>query len=650
MDEDTSLSCNSSSAEEDLTENAEIRHVESEGEIIPPNSEASLEIGEKQINQHGVASCHSPSPCIFRTPYPELRFQTYPELYFQKPNMVSIGPYHRGENLPLENNKYFFLEKFISRTRNQGKDLRFCVQYMMTLERCTRRCYSEDLSMSSLDFVEMMLVDACFILEVLRHFGRSEESEDGFFPIEPWKIPILVLDLLMLENQIPFFVLEKLFDLSESGEGTATLSVTTMALNFIGLAFPGSMDFSCKSNHLEANHLLDLFLESIRPLNRSTISNSLHLKTMVIPKSVRSFLKKINPKNQAGLSKIGQDILLETPATVPKPKESESSISMGVKPEQQCDPAPPVHLMRSAMELRSSGIKFRRRRANRFTDINFKNGVLEIPPVIINDLFLAMLINCMALEHCSAQRSKDLTAYVSFMSSLVTHSTDAELLSSNGIISRFSYDDKTVAESFHSLAVETFNLDIQDSYLSKTLKETERYYTIWKGNMRWWRCFRRYFGIALFCITNFMFAFNRLTSGLNWMLHLLKEIKFLVHSPLDLGLNFMLHLVKKIKFLGHSCLVLDLSDILVFCFVYLIVVIMILMRPKHGSNIVDDCEIPALSTLTDVGHSLDISEKSVDDSTGVSCSYETAMDNGKDIEPDQDKSHEVLEAEQVNIL
>ncbi|XP_022717722.1 uncharacterized protein LOC111276204 [Durio zibethinus] len=613
IDEDTSLSCNSSSAEEDPTEHGEICHVKSEGEIIPPNSEASLEIGEKQINLHGDPSCGSLSPCIFRTPYPELDFQ--------KPQLVSIGPYHRGENLPLENSKYFFLEKFMSRTKHQGKDLRFYVQDMVTLERRTRRCYSEVLSMSSLDFVEMMLVDACFILEVLRHFGRSEESEDGFFPIEPWKIPILVQDLLMLENQIPFFVLEKLFNLSESEEGTATLSVTTMALKFMGLVFPGSMDFSCKSNHLEADHLLDLFLESIRPLNRSTISNSLHLKTIVIPKSVHSFLKKINPRNQAGVSKIGQDILLETPATIPKLKESEPSISMGVKPEQQCDPPPPVHSMRSAMKLQSSGIEFRRRRANRFTDINFKDGVLEIPPVIINDLFLAILINCMALEHRSEQRSKDLTAYVSFMIGLITDSTDAELLSSNGIISRFSYDDKTVAESFHSLGEKTLNLDIQDSYLSKTWKEIERYYTICEGKTwRWWRCCRRYYGIALFCITNFMFAFYRLTSGLNLMLPLVKEVKFLGHSTLDLGL----------------------SEFLVFCFLSLIIVIMIVQRvaPTLMRMMIEKYQRSRDLQMSNIHYP---SERSVDDGTEV---YETAMDNGKDIEPDQDECHEDLEAEQ----
>ncbi|XWS10430.1 hypothetical protein CRYUN_Cryun39dG0077000 [Craigia yunnanensis] len=115
----------------------------------------------------------------------------------EEPQLVSIGPYHKGKNLSLEKYKYLFLEKFMFRTRNQGKDLCFYVRHMMTLEWRTRRCYAEDLPMSSSEFVEIMLVDGCFIMEVLRHFGRSEESEDGFFPIEPWQIPVMVQDLLM---------------------------------------------------------------------------------------------------------------------------------------------------------------------------------------------------------------------------------------------------------------------------------------------------------------------------------------------------------------------------------------------------------------------------------------------------------------------
>ncbi|KAK8706180.1 hypothetical protein V6N13_049755 [Hibiscus sabdariffa] len=203
------------------------------------------------------------------------------------------------------------------------------------------------------------------------------------------------------------------------------------------------------------------------------------------------------------------------------PVQSQSSSSERVQLEQQCDP--PVHLIRSVTELRTSDIQFWPRRANRFTDINFKAGVLEFPPVTINDHFIAILINCMAFEHCSVRSSKDLTAYVSFMSSLIRHPTDSKSLCSNGIVSTFSNNDKTITDSFHLISRYISNLDIQDSYLSGTLKATESYYTRIGRTWRWRRFVMRYSGISLFCIANLLFAFYRLRPVVFLMIHFVKE-------------------------------------------------------------------------------------------------------------------------------
>ncbi|XP_022734674.1 UPF0481 protein At3g47200-like [Durio zibethinus] len=550
------------SAEGDLSEEGVDRGVQICSGIIPSKSEASVKIGEEKVYHHGDKSCSSSSdPSIFRTPFPGLEFQ--------EPQLASIGPYNKSKNLPLENYKYSFLDKFMSRTRNQGKDLCFFVRHMMTLEWRARRCYAEDMPMSSPEFVEMLLVDGCFIIEVLRHFGRSEESDHGVFPIEPWRIPILVQDLLMLENQIPFFVLGELFDLSES-EGTATVSLPTMALKFFDLAFPRSMDFSYKTNHLEADHLLELFLQSIRP-----------------------------------------------------------SISKRVQLEQQCYPPPPVHLIKSVMALRTSGIELRTRRADRFTDVNFKNGALTIPPVTINDLFITILNNCVAFEQRSKRNSKDLTAYVSFMCSLIRQPKDVELLCSNGIISRFSHNDKKVADSFHSLWLNVCDVDTQDSYLSKTLMETERYYTSEvNGRTRClWRHFLRYWRIILFCITNFMFGFNLLRSVIKLRTHFVKVVKFLGDNicVLSQGLICFFFDPVFLKFRLRPNTESGLSKVFVFFFLNLIT-LMILVSSKPTSNF-DKLDI-------EVECSPNKSEQSTSDGSGESCSYEMAAVDKKVIKID----------------
>jgi len=58
------------------------------------------------------------------------------------------------------------------------------------------------------DFVKMILMDSICILELfLRNYYRLWESDDPKLA-DQWMTPLLMLDLVLLENQLPFFVLE----------------------------------------------------------------------------------------------------------------------------------------------------------------------------------------------------------------------------------------------------------------------------------------------------------------------------------------------------------------------------------------------------------------------------------------------------------
>lgn len=90
---------------------------------------------------------------------------------------------------------------------------------MLRIEARTRRCYSANVLMSNEDFAEMMLLDGCFLTEILCHLGRDESDADldldGPIFTRPWLIPMLVRDIVQLERQLPLFVLKSLF--SKSG-------------------------------------------------------------------------------------------------------------------------------------------------------------------------------------------------------------------------------------------------------------------------------------------------------------------------------------------------------------------------------------------------------------------------------------------------
>ncbi|KAL4632329.1 hypothetical protein ACB092_04G042600 [Castanea dentata] len=80
------------------------------------------------------------------------------------------------------------------------------------MEESIRGCYEEIVDLTSDRFVKMILLDAIFILELFIKATSSQISDDPNV-VDPRYVAIMV-DLLLLENQLPFFVIEKLHHLA----------------------------------------------------------------------------------------------------------------------------------------------------------------------------------------------------------------------------------------------------------------------------------------------------------------------------------------------------------------------------------------------------------------------------------------------------
>ncbi|KAK9208297.1 hypothetical protein WN944_000651 [Citrus x changshan-huyou] len=144
-----------------------------ENQYTISNIVASVSRRLEERRRRNVVGNRKPSVSIFKLP----SSLTGINYKYTQPEMVSIGPYHHGKDhlLEFEEYKWFFLE--------------------------------------------MMLLDGCFLIEILCHLGRDESDADLNFddPIftRPWLIPMLVRDIVKLETQLPLFVLKLLF--SKSG-------------------------------------------------------------------------------------------------------------------------------------------------------------------------------------------------------------------------------------------------------------------------------------------------------------------------------------------------------------------------------------------------------------------------------------------------
>nr|XP_029117272.1 UPF0481 protein At3g47200-like [Elaeis guineensis] len=119
---------------------------------------------------------------------------------------------------------------------------------MRSMEGKARSYYSEDVSMGSQKFLEMLLMDGCFILHSLK---QSAE-----FPLDE-----IIIDLLRLENQIPFFVLDKLSRCVDPPQ-----DIIQLALHSFGnLRTLGSRYLDIRPDIGQVRHLLHLFRLSLDP-------------------------------------------------------------------------------------------------------------------------------------------------------------------------------------------------------------------------------------------------------------------------------------------------------------------------------------------------------------------------------------------------
>ncbi|KAG6718423.1 hypothetical protein I3842_04G148300 [Carya illinoinensis] len=150
-----------------------------------------------------------PNRCIYKVPYHlrNLNRKSY------TPQVISIGPLHHGNKnfQTMEKYKVKYLNAFASRVNMSIESLLVIVRN--NKERIGQ-CYAETIELDSDEFVKMILLDATFIIEYfLRDMFPVQWTDEDRTVMKPWIIARMQLDFLLLENQLPFFILEELYQL-----------------------------------------------------------------------------------------------------------------------------------------------------------------------------------------------------------------------------------------------------------------------------------------------------------------------------------------------------------------------------------------------------------------------------------------------------
>ncbi|XP_028802472.1 UPF0481 protein At3g47200-like [Neltuma alba] len=150
-----------------------------------------------------------PSCCIYWVPI-RLR-HLKPESY--TPKVVLIGPFQYGnERLQgMERHKQILFKGFSQRAISSLDDL---VHLAKHLEPKVRASYSESINFTEQELVKLTLMDAGFIIELfIMSYEMDELHNDAKLSLK-WLLGSILHDLLLFQNQLPFFVIEELFNKS----------------------------------------------------------------------------------------------------------------------------------------------------------------------------------------------------------------------------------------------------------------------------------------------------------------------------------------------------------------------------------------------------------------------------------------------------
>ncbi|KAJ6850374.1 putative UPF0481 protein [Iris pallida] len=309
--------------------------------------------------------------------------------------------------------------------------------------------------LTSNDFVETMVLDGTFILELFRGAAREGFKQLGYCRNDPifamrGTMHSIQRDMIMLENQIPLFVLDRLLAV-QVGQPDRYGLVARIALRFFAPLMPTDEHLR-RSDHAssaEFDPLSDVGLHCLELFRRSL------LRTGPEPPP-RFWIRRGSHKRKVEVDRRQQQL---------------------------------IHCV---SELRDAGFQLRREKTDRFWDIKFKDGVLRIPRLLIHDGTKSLLLNLIAFEQCHMDCGNDITSYAVFMNNLINSDEDVAYLHYHGIIEHWLGDNGEVADLFNRLCLEVV-FDINDSYLSGLSEQVNRYY-----NHKWntWRAslVHNYFG------------------------------------------------------------------------------------------------------------------------------------------------------------
>ncbi|XP_052170380.1 UPF0481 protein At3g47200-like [Diospyros lotus] len=341
------------------------------------------------------------------------------------PRVVSFGPYHHEETklASMEAHKKRTLIHYIHQSGLTMQDVFALVAEMAQELKDSYDSLDAKRQDNTERFVQLMILDGCFMLEVLRVAYKFENYYSDDDPIfsqhgDLYVIPFIKADMLMLENQLPILLLLRLKHILKNVEPDI--------------------------NELN-KEILDFLNYNIRDGEYSKMGECLH----VLDLHRKGLLHTHNEHGNAAPNSTNQG-----KGNYPKMGKCLHKLDLNCKRllHTHNKPRDRHNVVRPAIELHEAGVRFMKSKSKSLQDITFDGGLLKLPYFIVDDFTKSMFLNLIAFERCHIPAGSDITSFVAFMDRIIDDSQDIKLLSSKGIIDNYIGNDKEAADLFNTMS------------------------------------------------------------------------------------------------------------------------------------------------------------------------------------------------------
>ncbi|KAF3440084.1 hypothetical protein FNV43_RR18362 [Rhamnella rubrinervis] len=347
------------------------------------------------------------------------------------PQLISVGPFHYDKpNLKaMEHHKTKYHRQFWNRDfcKHVGEDdIRDFIRKGDRRQRIWC-CYASafELRNNPDHFFHVVLRDTCFIFELfLRNFELSKCND--YMLRTPWLRKAIELDLIMLENQLPYFVFTELFDfiLQKQPEDRVNLDI------------PPYLSKQQKESERH-DFFIKITCEFFGDYYRYSKALDKKMQNKPLDKEMQRF-KKI--------------------------KHFTDLVRQFLCPNRSYPlDAGNISCLYTAKQLDRAGVSFvpcknqrladihRKKGTCKFTCISWKSLKLEVPELKVEDDTECLMRNVMALEQCLYPLETYICNYISFLDQLINTAEDVELLVEKKVVHNLLGSNDAVADLVNKL-------------------------------------------------------------------------------------------------------------------------------------------------------------------------------------------------------